>query len=188
MSTQFAARRWTYAEFAKLPDDGNRYEVIGGELYVTPAPGLSHQEIQTRLSYELFGFVRAHGLGKVYNGPVDVLFGEGEYLTPDLVFVRRGRESILRERGVEGAPDLIVEVLSPSTASRDRKQKRETYARFGVAQYWIVDPGKRRIEVYRPTTDATANVEIASEALSWTPVEGGPTLTLDVAELFEPAA
>jgi Uma2 family endonuclease len=117
-----------------------------------------------------------------------VLFEEGNYLEPDLVFVQRGRESILRERGVEGAPDLVVEVISPSTASRDRKQKRETYARFGVAQYWVVDPSKRRIEAYRPTTAGETNVEIATGTLSWTPVDGGPTLTLDVAALFDPGS
>ena len=184
MSTQPAFHRWTYEEFARLPDDGNRYEVIGGELYVSPAPTLPHQKVVLNLTFVLEGFIRAHALGELYVGPADVLFGEGDYLEPDLLFVRADRKEILKERGVEGAPDLVVEVLSPKTASRDRKLKRDRYAHFGVAEYWVVDPVARRIEVYRPTGDQARKIEVAAESLEWTPVPGGPTLTLNVAELF----
>ncbi|HVG44364.1 MAG TPA: Uma2 family endonuclease [Longimicrobium sp.] len=186
MSTQSAVRRWTYDEFARLPDDGNRYEIIGGELYVTPAPTLTHQKVVTRLMFALEQFIRAHGLGELYVGPVDVLFAEGDYLEPDLVFVRTDRTTILKDRGVEGAPDLVVEVLSPKTAARDRKLKRERYAHFGVAEYWIVDPTMRRIEVHRAGDDRMQRIEVATESLQWTPVPGGPTLTLNVPELFPP--
>jgi len=184
MSTQPVLRRWTYDEFARLPNDGNRYEIIGGELIVTPAPTLLHQKIITRLGRRLDAFVEANGLGEVFNGPVDVLFGEGDYLEPDLVFVRRDRLHIIGPNGFEGAPDLVVEVLSPTTALRDRGIKRECYARFLVPEYWIVDPVAKRIEVYRLTEDADRPSVIATTSLEWQPLRGGATLSLDVPDLL----
>lgn len=182
MSTQPAARRWTYEEFARLPDDGNRYEVIGGELYVSPAPRPVHQEIVARLSDLLRPFVREHGRGRALPGPIDVLFGEGDYLEPDLVFIRRGRRGVYSQRGLEAAPDLIVEVISPTTGLRDRGIKRERYAYFGVPEYWIVDPPAEQIEVYRPEAELPA--VLARDILEWQPVPEGPSLRIDVAELF----
>jgi Uma2 family endonuclease len=184
MSTQPAVRRWTYDEFVRLPNDGNRYEIIGGELYVTPSPTLMHQKTVTRLVAALVPFVEANGLGELYVGPVDILFAEGDYLTPDLVFVRADRTAILKERGVEGAPDLVVEVLSPSTAGRDRTLKRERYAAFGVAEYWVVDAGRRRIEIYRVTDDASRQREVATDSFVWQPTPDGPALTVNVAQLL----
>src|SRR5688500_11271223 len=124
MATLPTPGRWTYEEFARLPDDGNRYEVIAGELYVSPSPRPSHQLILTPLIMRLHPFVEQFGLGRVYIGPIDVLFAEGDYLEPDLVFVRRDRLGIVSDRGLEGPPDLVVEILSPSTAKRDRTIKR----------------------------------------------------------------
>ena len=184
MSTQPAVRRWTYDEFARLPNDGNRYEIIGGELFVTPAPSLTHQKAVTAITLALGGFIRAHELGELYVGPVDVLFAEGDYLEPDLVFVRADRTAILKDRGVEGAPDLVVEVLSPSTAGRDRTIKRERYAAFGVAEYWVVDARTRRVEIYRATDDASRQMEVATDSFEWQPVQGGPALTVNVRELL----
>ncbi len=185
MATQFvAARRWTYEEFAQLPDDGNRYEVIAGELYVTPAPRSLHQIIGSRIDRAVGAFVEQHDLGEMAVGPIDVLFGEGDYLQPDLVFVRKDRLDIIKDRGVEGAPDLIIEVLSPGTAKRDRGIKRERYAHFGVPEYWVVDPVARRIEIHRLRKGIEQPVEIAGASLDWQPIPGGPKLTLDVAHLF----
>jgi Uma2 family endonuclease len=185
MATQFAAaRRWTYEEFAELPDDGNRYEVIGGELYVTPSPRTLHQVIVSRLNRVLGAFVEEHQLGEVIVGPIDVLFGEGDYMAPDLVFVRAERHAVVSDRGLEEAPDLIIEVLSPGTAKRDRGIKRERYAHFGVPEYWVVDPVARRIEILRVSEGVAEPVEIAAASLDWQPVPGGPRLTLDVAHLF----
>jgi Uma2 family endonuclease len=184
MSTQPAVRRWTYDEFARLPNDGNRYEVIGGELFVTPSPTRLHQRIVTNIGFELEGFTRAHDLGEVYVGPYDVLFDEGDYLAPDVIFVRHERTHILRKRGAEGPPDLVVEVLSEKTAARDRKLKRERYAHFGVPEYWIVDPVARRIEIHRTTDDKARRTELVTDTFTWAPVAGGPELTLRVDELI----
>lgn len=185
MATQTApAQGWTYEEFARLPDDGSRYEVIAGELYVTPAPGKVHQVVSARFSWQLRGFAtEQHRLGEVLYAPIDVLFAEGDYLQPDIVFLRADHEHYWTKRGIEGPPDLVVEVLSPSTARQDRILKRERYARFGVPEYWIVDPRLRRVEVYR-LQEGTDQPAIVSGRLEWRPVAGGPVLELDEAELL----
>jgi Uma2 family endonuclease len=176
--------RWTYEEFARLPRSyRNRYEVIAGELYVTPAPGGLHQRIVTELTVALEIHNREHGLGRVIVGPIDVLFGEGDYLEPDLVFVRRERLGILRERGIEGAPDLVVEVASPSTAKRDRTLKRDRYIHFGVPEYWIVDAGAGEVLVHRLGADPD-RPEVCRDVLRWRPWPSAPALQLSVPELL----
>lgn len=184
MSTHPAVREWTYAEFARLPDDGNRYEVIAGELYVTPPPETPHQVASGRLFLELSLFAtRQHKLGEVLYAPVAVLFGEGDYMEPDIVFLLNEHKHYRTRRGIEGPPDLIIEILSRSTASQDRGIKRERYARYGVPEYWIVDADRQWIEVYRLREDAD-RLQIVSDRLQWQPVAGGPVLDLDVQELL----
>jgi Uma2 family endonuclease len=179
MATQSVRRAWSYADFAALPDDGNRYEVIDGELCVTPAPRPLHQRVATRLSTVLEPFVERHRLGWVITGPIDVLFGPRDYLEPDLVFLRRENHPLLSERGIEGPPDLVVEILSASTTSRDRGIKRERYARHGVPEYWIVDIAARRVEVYHFDGDADAAPIVATEVIEWRPAGStGPMLSL----------
>lgn len=183
MSTQSAVRGWTYEEFARLPDDGNRYEVIAGDLEVTPSPRPKHQNVVGALAEFVRPFVRRHDLGQVFPGPIDVLFGEGDYLVPDFVFVRRQQLGTVTDRGVESAPDLVVEVLSKSTAARDRTVKRERYALYGVPEYWVIDPDRRRVEVYRLREDPN-QATVVTDRLSWQPMENGPVFDLDLAELF----
>lgn len=183
MATQSVARSWTYEEYVSLPDDGNRYEVIGGELYVTPAPQSPHQEVVARLIELLRPFVRKHGLGRVLPGPIDVLFGPKDYLEPDLVYIRQERRAFVTKRGVEVAPDLVIEIVSVSTASRDRGLKRERYARFGVTEYWVVDAEAREIEIYGLSEDPR-RPRIERETLRWQPIADGPVLEIDVRELL----
>jgi Uma2 family endonuclease len=184
MSMQTPPRRWSYAEFARLPQDGNRYEVIAGELYMTPAPRTLHQKVVTRLTVLLANFVQQHDLGEVLVGPVDVLLAECDYLEPDLVFVRRGRSDIISHRGIEGAPDLVIEVTSPATAERDRGIKRQCYARFGVPEYWIVDPERGQVEVYR-TLQGSNQPEVVRETLRWRLAPGAPILEVSLKDVFE---
>lgn len=184
MSTHPAVREWTYAEFARLPDDGKRYEVIAGELYVTPAPGSIHQIVHARFFTELRVFAtNQHKLGEVLSAPLDVLFAEGDYLQPDILFVRAEHRAFQTRRGIEGPPDLVVEVLSPTSALRDRSLKRERYALYGVPEYWVIDADRKRVEVYRLQEDAD-RPEVVEDTLRWTPVPGGPVLELNVAELL----
>jgi Uma2 family endonuclease len=183
MATRPQEPVWTYSEFARLPDDGNRYEVIAGELYVTPSPRPRHELASQRLNKQLLLFVDHHDLGWVLTAPVDVLFAEGDYMEPDIVVLLRGREEIVTDRGIEGPPDLIVEVVSGSTAARDRGLKRERYAHFGVPLYWIMDGDLRQIEIY-PLQEDPRNPIIVRDTLTWTPVPDGPKMTISVPELF----
>jgi Uma2 family endonuclease len=179
-------RRWTYEEFARLPESGTtRYEVIAGELVMTPGPWIRHQRIAGELHARLFSFVKSNRLGEVFFAPLDVLFGEGDYLEPDLFFVRADHSKMIKKRWVDGPPDLVIEILSPSTAVRDRGLKLERYRHFGVAEYWVVDPDARAIEVWHFARGATAPVPLGVAAtLHWQPVEGGPILDVPVAEVF----
>lgn len=133
------------------PDDGKRYEVIDGALYMTPPPNWGHQYASTTLVGHIWPHVQRHNLGKIVTAPVGVVLDDENGLQPDLVFVSRERLHIISERGVEGAPDLVVEVLSRRTQSRDRGVKMRRYAAAGVPHYWIVVPRTRSIEAYRLT-------------------------------------
>jgi Uma2 family endonuclease len=186
MSTQSAVRGWTYEEFARLPDDGNRYEVIAGDLYVTPAPGSIHQRVSVRLTTLFEIFCEEHGVGSVYDAPYDVILGDGNYLEPDLVFVRQDRSEIIKDHGVVGTPDLVAEILSGSTAHRDRGIKRQRYAEHGVPEYWVIDTDARLVEVYRLTGGELRRVEVATDFLRYQPVPGGPELVIDVPHLLRP--
>jgi Uma2 family endonuclease len=183
MKLDTAPRNWSYEEFAQLPDDGNRYEIIAGRLYVTPSPLSWHQVVVSRLTILLGTFVQKHALGEVLVGPVDVIFGEQDYLAPDLVFVRRDRLGVIARRWIEAAPDLVVEVLSRSTGARDRGIKRERYALFGVAEYWVVDPKKKRIEVHR-LADGYDRPAIVTDSMRWQFAPDAPALEIEMAELF----
>ena len=183
MTARAIGTEWTYSEFARLPNDGKRYEIIAGELYVTPAPRPIHQLVAHRLELLLGYFVAEHELGWVLSAPCDVLFADGEYVEPDLLFVRRERRGIITDRGIEGPPDLVVEIASGSTAATDRGAKREQYAFFGVPLYWIVDLEARRVEIYRLQEDPQ-RPRVEAEELHWTPFPRGPTLTISVPDLF----
>jgi Uma2 family endonuclease len=179
-------QRWTYSEFARLPSEGStRYEIIDGELVVTPSPTGRHQRIVTDMVTLLNVFVRSHDLGQLFTGPLDVLFAEGDYLEPDILFVRGDRAQLVTDRGVEGPPDLVVEVVSPSTAARDRGIKLERYRLYGVPEYWVVDPEERTVEVWDLANEANEPARHGSaETLRWTPDQGGATLEIELAELF----
>jgi Uma2 family endonuclease len=140
---------WTYEDYCRIPDDGNRYEVIRGVLYVSPAPRSRHQRVIAHLLAAIYNFVTARQLGEVLTSPIDVLLpGLASPVQPDILFLSRDRARIVEERYLSDAPDLVVEVLSPSNPGHDRKTKFEVYAEAGVREYWIVDPDLRSIEVH----------------------------------------
>ena len=148
MQTQQTPKTWE--DVLRMPDDGNRYEFIGGRLYVTPAPATRHQRISKRLQAALMRVLEDAGRGEVFDAPFLVEFpGIGDRVQPDLIFVSDRRREIIGEKQVLGAPDLVVEILSPSTAHRDRGIKLDLYARCGVRQYWIVDPVEDVVDVWR---------------------------------------
>jgi Uma2 family endonuclease len=139
--------RWTYTEYAALPDDGQRYEVIDGVLYMTPAPNLGHQGGIARFVYYFMAEVELAGLGRVFPAPTDVELAPNTVVQPDIVVILNANASILAGMRVLGAPDLVVEIASPSTAGYDRRQKQNAYARAGVWEYWVADPLARTIEL-----------------------------------------
>ena len=138
----------TYADYLKTADD-ERYELLSGALIRFPSSREIHQYILGRLFLRLGAFIYGRNLGKVYCSPFDVVLSDTDVVQPDLLFVSNGRESIITPENVQGAPDLVVEILSPATAARDRTLKLDLYARHGVQEYWIVDPDARAITVLR---------------------------------------
>jgi len=140
--------RVTFAELQTWPDDGRRYELYYGEVIVVPSPFLRHQRVASHLEGILADYEKATG-GLVVRAPFDIVFSEHNVLQPDIVFFRKERRHLLHDwEATRAAPDLAVEVLSRSTEARDRGRKKEILARFGVSEYWIVDPAKNTLEIY----------------------------------------
>jgi Uma2 family endonuclease len=141
------AYRMTYADWLKLPDDGRLYELIEGELLVTPPPSVSHQRISRDLEFALVSYLRRTGRGEVLDAPVGVKLSDEDIVEPDLVIVLAEHSSRIGAQVIDGPPDIVVEILSPGTAKRDLGTKRAKYASTAVPEYWIVDPEARAIEV-----------------------------------------
>jgi len=138
---------WTYDDYAALPDDGRRYEIVKGVLVMTPAPSPEHQDIVGEIFSALRTHIKLAGLGRVFTGPIDVDLGPKNVYQPDLVVVLNTHLDRVAEKKIIGAPDLVVEVASPSTAAYDRLTKYEKYAHAGIREYWMVKPKSRSVEV-----------------------------------------
>lgn len=136
---------WTYKEYAAIPNDGKRHEIIEGEHYVSPAPNLYHQEISRRLQFQLYMAIEIPELGVVIDAPVDVQLSEKNIVQPDLVIIRKRNRRIMTPIQVKGIPDLLIEILSPSNSEHDLVKKRRMYERNRVPEYWIVFPDEQQI-------------------------------------------
>jgi len=139
----------TYQDYLLLPEDGKRYEVIEGDLYMTPAPLTRHQFIVGRIHHLIMSYFENQGSGTVLVAPCDVLLSDTDIMQPDLTVVLPGGLATITEKNIQGPPDVVVEVLSPSTAKRDRELKRKRYEHFGVREYWLVDPSTSSLEILR---------------------------------------
>lgn len=147
-----AQQPWRYEDYLQLPDDGKRYEIIEGVLYVANAPTIEHQYAVSRILFYLQFHTIADDLGIVLTAPIEVHLSESSRpVQPDVLFIRKARQSILTPQFCDGAPDLIVEVISPSSIRLDRQVKYRAYEQHGVAEYWLVDPKLRGVEIYRLT-------------------------------------
>ena len=179
---RMSATRITWRDTLLMPEDGNRYEAIAGALYVTPAPTVRHQRVSKKLFTALVRLLEEAGYGEVLYAPVGVEFPDSaEGVQPDIVYVSRERSDIIGEDWIRGAPDLVVEVVSPSTAERDRTIKRKLYERHGVKQYWIVDPDTKTVEV----CNFAARTEPAIFAERLTVLAAGTTIgEIDLTEVF----
>ncbi|HUO85300.1 MAG TPA: Uma2 family endonuclease [Thermoanaerobaculia bacterium] len=148
MTTE-SSTKLTYDDFLLLPDDGRRHEIIDGEHYVTPSPITKHQIISRNLEYLIFDFFQENPLGHIFHAPYDVVFSNTDIVEPDIIYVSRERVEIITEKNIQGAPDLLVEILSESTRKTDEIVKRKLYERFGVKEYWVIDPVLDSIKIYR---------------------------------------
>lgn len=173
----------TYEDYAKTSDD-ERWELLDGELVMVPAPNIPHQATQVKLGSRLNAFVEQGSLGQVFFAPTDVVLSDNNVVQPDLVFISREREHIITHANVQGAPDLAVEIRSPSTAERDLTVKRRLYAEHGVSEYWLVDPDAMTVTVlllgergYREVASYQIGQSLASPTLE------GFSVSLD--EIFQ---
>lgn len=148
--------RLTYDDFLRFPDDGLRHEIIDGVHYVTASPNLRHQDLIGRLHLAIGGYLEKHPrLGRVFLSPFDVVMTYHDVVEPDLLFVAPDQLEILTAKNVQGTPALVIEVLSPSTRSRDQRIKQRLYQRTGVREYWLVDPDEDAVTVYRREADGS---------------------------------
>lgn len=177
------ARRWTADDLDSLPDDGNRYEVVEGELFVTPSPSLGHQAVSVEFHARLRAYAKAQGIGRVFYAPGDVHIDATNRVQPDIFVVPRTAAASPRSWKDAPRPMLVVEVLSSGTARRDLGPKRELFLRAGIPEYWIVDRHDRTVRVVRPGEPDL----LAHDRVEWRPAGTTETLVIDLAALFREA-
>ena len=179
--------KFTYEDFVNFPNDGKRHEIIDGEHRVTPSPTVQHQRVATNLTGRLWAYLDHRPIGEVFAAPCDVVFSDLDIVEPDLLYISRERAGILTEQHVRGAPDLVVEILSPGTRKTDEVTKRKLYDRFGVQEYWVVDPELDAIKVYRRVDRSFARVaELTAEASDAITTPLLPDFAVPLTDLFAP--
>ncbi len=181
MSVHSAAVKFTYEDLLSLPEDGKRHELIDGDHYVSASPSTRHQTVSMNLSWLLRSFLKDNPIGVVFAAPTDVIITDFDVVVPDLVYIAAGDRERISARGIEGPPDLAIEILSDSTRKVDEVTKRKLFERAGVAEYWIVDPLLELVKVHRREGDELPRVaELTLEAgdVITTPLLSGLRLAL----------
>ncbi len=173
----------TYEVYAGMPDDGRRRELIDGDFEMNPAPSTRHQTVSRHLQYELMAAIEEPGHGFVFNAPTDIILSDTNVVQPDLCIVRHTRQHIITERAIEGAPDVMVEILSPGTSTLDRRVKSALYARFAVPEYWIVEPDGARLELHQLQGGAYVLLARLDRA-STLETPGFPDVRIDLSRVF----
>jgi Uma2 family endonuclease len=175
----------TYQDYLLLSDADKRYEVIDGRLHMVPSPTPYHQMVSMALAYILADFVAAHQLGRVFAAPLDVVLSGADVLQPDLLFISNERRHIITAMNIQGAPDLVIEILSPSTSDRDLTIKRKVYAQYGVPEYWIVSLEARTVELLRLQKGVYETMEVyaSGDTLESLTFQG---LGIPLSEIFAP--
>lgn len=176
----------TYEDYLQFPEDGRRHEIIDGDHYVSAAPFVAHQRVSRNLMVHLHRHFHRTGLGEVLHAPVAVVLSQSDVVEPDLVVVLAEHAARIRRERIEGAPDLVVEILSPSTAYRDRGLKLDLYQKAGVSEYWIVDPERRVVQQYVLTDGVFRSVGEHADriALACTGTPEGKPLEVDLSEVW----
>ena len=171
----------TYREYQCFPQDGKRHEIIDGDHYVNPAPETYHQTLSRRIQFQLYTQIELQDLGEVFDAPTDVQLSETDIVQPDLIIVLRAKRTIITPTKIKGTPDLIVEILSPSTAETDRGLKKELYCRSGVPEYWVVDPTEHVVEQYTLSGEDYVAVDRHAERVAF---QGLPDVTVNLSEVW----
>ncbi len=185
LSPPVNAVKWTYEDFLLFPDDGKRHELINGEHYMSPAPRINHQDVSGNLFSLIKGFLKRTKQGRIFSAPTDVVFSDIDIMEPDLVYVSAARAAIITEKNIQGAPDLVVEILSASSRKRDEIIKRKMYEQYDVSEYWIVDPDLEMVKVYRFVEGHYARVaELSREAGAVLTSPQFPGLSIPLDEIF----
>jgi Uma2 family endonuclease len=175
----------TYDDFLLFPDDGKRHELIDGEHYVTPSPNIRHQQISINLTLLIGNWLETHPRGRLFYAPLDVVFSNFDVVEPDLLYVSNERSNVLTVPNVQGAPDLVIEIGSRGTRKRDETIKRRLYERWGVSEYWIVDPDIDVVRVYRRRGDSFVRpIELSREGGDLLTTDLLPGLELPLARIF----
>ena len=176
----------TYEDCLQFSDDGKRHEIIEGNHYVTPVPKTKHQRISSNLTMALGTFIKKHALGEVLTAPYDVILSDENVVQPDLLFVSTARAAIVTEDNIQGAPDLVVEILSESSRKKDEVTKRKLFERFGVQEYWIVDPELEIVKIFKLTQHGYGRAsELSKETNDVLTTELLPGFDCAVSEIFE---
>lgn len=175
----------TYVDLRALPEDGRRHEIIDGEHLLSPSPKTAHQRVLMRLSVALAAHAKRHGRGEVFAAPLDVVLTDSDVVQPDLLFVSNERHERTTEKNIQGAPDLVVEILSEWNRRIDEIVKRDLYGRHGVLEYWVVDPELETVKVYRASQQGFPRVaELTMEAGNTLTTPLLPGFTLPLSEVF----
>ena len=176
----------TYEDYLQFPDDGKRHEIIEGDHYVTPVPRTKHQRISANLATAMISFSKQHKLGLVLTAPCDVILSDENVVQPDLLFVSTARAAIVTEDNIQGAPDIIVEILSESSRKKDEVTKRKLYERFGVQEYWVVDPELEIVKIYKRAQQRYGRaMELSKETNDVLTTELLPGFAFAVSEIFD---
>ena len=177
----------TYDDFLLFPDDGKRHEIVDGEHYVTPSPNTRHQQILLNIVLLIGRWLDTHPIGRIFFAPYDIVLSDFDVVEPDLVYLSTERAAaILTPKHVRGAPELVVEIVSPRTRQRDETIKRRLYERSGVLEYWVVDPAIDVVRLYRREGERFGRaMELAREAEEVLTTALLPGLELPLARIFD---
>lgn len=185
MSSRTHRVKFTYEDYLLFPEDGKRHELIDGDHFMTPSPSTRHQRISLKLATAFEFFLKNNRLGEVFDAPMDVVLSETDVVQPDLLFISSGRASIVTDKNIQGAPDLVVEILSDGTRKTDEVIKRKLYERHGISEYWVVDPELETVKIYRTTENGyTRAAELSRETNDTLNTPLLPGFQIPLSEIF----
>jgi Uma2 family endonuclease len=181
MATIDHARKLTYRDYLRFPDDRCRHEIVDGEHLVSPAPELYHQRLSKHLLMQLYAKIEETGLGEIYQALTTLHLSRTDIVQPDLMVILSDHKEIITRMKVKGIPDLVIEILSPSSSKTDRGCKKERYERAGVPEYWVVDPDAHAVEQYVLENDTYMLAATETERITFRGLRG---VTVDLGKVW----